>query len=38
MATCVSDNDKCDQARQILNEAKVFIPALAVNELNSACR
>ena len=38
LATCFSHRGDCDTARKVLGEAQVFIPKLALNELNSRCR
>ncbi len=38
VAKCFSFRGDCDRARDILGEAQVFIPALALDELASACR
>ena len=38
IAVCYSHRGACDQARKILAEAQVFIPKLALNELNAQCR
>lgn len=38
LATCHSHRGNCDLAKKILGEAQVFIPALALNELNAQCR
>ena len=38
IARCYSHRGDCATARKVLAEAQVFIPALALNELNAACR
>lgn len=38
VAVCFSHRGDCDTARKVLGEAQVFIPALALNELNAQCR
>jgi len=38
IATCFSHRGDCDTAREVLAEAQVFIPQLALNELNAQCR
>jgi len=38
IATCFSHRGQCDTARKVLGEAQVFIPKLALNELNAQCR
>jgi len=38
IAKCYSVRGQCDQARAILGEAQVFVPALALNELSARCR
>ena len=38
IAKCYSVRGQCDQARAILGEAQVFVPAFALNELSARCR
>ena len=38
IAKCFSVRGQCDQARALLGEAQVFVPALALNELSARCR
>jgi hypothetical protein len=37
IARCMSEDNHCDAARAILDEAKVFVPGLGTSELARAC-
>jgi hypothetical protein len=38
IAKCMSEENRCDAARAMLDEAKAFIPGIGTSELTSACR